>query len=332
VDTSLGAQLQINMDIDFPALPCAFISVNAMDKTGNNQLNIHHNIFTTRLSPNGSVINEHSAEREIIGEDKEIPDITLATSTENECGSCYGAESTAFPCCPTCDDVQEAYRLKGWAFTIPRQIVQCIREHYMERLEAQKNEGCRVHGFLNVERVGGNVNIVPGKFIIQNSRYVVDSNMYQFDGDFNVTHKINKLSFGKEYPGMKNPLDGIKKDWKTEDGSPMYEYYVQIVPTIYKDNNELINTNQYSVTEYMEIIKLDSSGSLVGRGVPGLFFMYELSPITVDFLVSTQSFLHFLTNLCAIIGGIFTVASLFDSFVYKGLNTLQKKIELGKHM
>jgi len=182
-----------------------------------------------------------------------------------------------------------------------------------------------------VERVGGNVNIVPGKFIIQNSRYVIDSNLFQFDGDFNITHKINKLSFGKEYPGMRNPLDGMHKLWTIEDGSPMYEYYVQAVPTIYEDKYETINTNQYSATEYMEVIKKSLDSGFSSRGVPGLFFMYELSPITVDFKITSKSFLHFLTNLCAIIGGVFTVASLIDSFIYKGLNTLQKKVELGKH-
>jgi len=102
------------------------------------------------------------------------------------------------------------------------------------------------------------------------------------------------------------------------------------VPTIYEDKYETINTNQYSVTEYMEVVKSSDDG-FGGRGVPGLFIMYELSPITVDFEISSKSLIHFLTNLCAIIGGIFTVASLIDSFIYKGLNTLQKKVELGKH-
>jgi hypothetical protein len=34
--------------------------------------------------------------------------------------------------------------------------------------------------------------------------------------------------------------------------------------------------------------------------------------------------------VCAIIGGVFTVAGMVDSFLYHGLRSLQKKQELGK--
>ena len=49
------------------------------------------------------------------------------------------------------------------------------------------------------------------------------------------------------------------------------------------------------------------------------------SPISVD-----RSFAHFLTGICAIIGGVFTVAGMIDSMVYHSAKALQKKIELGK--
>jgi len=326
VDTSLGQQLQINIDIDFPSLPCAFISVNAMDKTGNYQLNIHHNIVTIRLDKNGVPIQE-SAKKEVIGEDRKIADVDLDDVAE--CGSCYGAQTADKPCCNTCEEVQEAYRIKGWAFTDPLLIVQCMTEHFVENLKSQKEEGCRVQGVLNVERVGGNVNIVPGKFIIQNSRYVIDSELFQFNGDFNVSHKVNTLSFGREYPGIKNPLDGKTVMWK-DSGSPMYEYYVQVVPTIWEDDQGEFSTNQYSVTEYMEVVKRNEDNTFQGRGVPGLFIMYELSPIIVDFEVGTKSLLRFIINLCAIIGGIFTVASLLDVLIRTGIHTREKKMELGK--
>jgi hypothetical protein len=58
--------------------------------------------------------------------------------------------------------------------------------------------------------------------------------------------------------------------------------------------------------------------------------MYELSPIMVKFTESRNSFAHFLTGVCAIIGGVFTVAGIFDSFIYHSMRSLGKKIELGK--
>lgn len=35
-----------------------------------------------------------------------------------------------------------------------------------------------------------------------------------------------------------------------------------------------------------------------------------------------QSFAHFLTSTCAIVGGVLTVAGVIDSFVYAGRNRL----------
>lgn len=43
------------------------------------------------------------------------------------CGSCYGAETELYPCCETCDDVRNAYRDKGWAFTSAKDVAQVCR-------------------------------------------------------------------------------------------------------------------------------------------------------------------------------------------------------------
>lgn len=51
--------------------------------------------------------------------------------------------------------------------------------------------------------------------------------------------------------------------------------------------------------------------------------LFDLSPIIVEYQESANSFLHFLTNLCAIIGGIFTIFSLIDLFFYSGVSTLK---------
>lgn len=78
----------------------------------------------------------------------------------------------------------------------------CVKENYKKHLEEQKNEGCNVKGFVVVGKAAGNVNIVPGKFILQNARYVVDSELFnQGRSAFNTSHTIHHLSFGDEYPG-----------------------------------------------------------------------------------------------------------------------------------
>ena len=45
-----------------------------------------------------------------------------------------------------------------------------------------------------------------------------------------------------------------------------------------------------------------------------------------------MSFLHFLTSVCAIVGGIFTVSGIIDAFIYHGHQAIKKKIDLGKQI
>ncbi|XP_054668092.1 endoplasmic reticulum-Golgi intermediate compartment protein 3-like isoform X4 [Grus americana] len=81
----------------------------------------------------------------------------------DRCESCYGAESEDIRCCNTCDDVREAYRRRGWAFKNPDSIEQCKREGFSQKMQEQKNEGCQVYGFLEVNKVAGNFHFAPGK-------------------------------------------------------------------------------------------------------------------------------------------------------------------------
>ena len=42
-----------------------------------------------------------------------------------ECGSCYGAETNERKCCNTCEEVQDAYRNKGWGVQDYSKFEQC---------------------------------------------------------------------------------------------------------------------------------------------------------------------------------------------------------------
>lgn len=59
----------------------------------------------------------------------------------------------------------------------------------------------------------------------------------------------------------------------------MYQYYLKIVPTRYrKINGQSINTNQYSVSTHKKAV----TQNLGDTGLPGVFFMFEISPILVQ--------------------------------------------------
>lgn len=62
----------------------------------------------------------------------------------------------------------------------------------------------------------------------------------------------------------------------------------------------------------------------------GVFFMYDLSPMMVQLTEHRRSLAHFLTGVCAIVGGVFTVAGMLDGMLYHSTRAIKKKIDLGK--
>ena len=54
------------------------------------------------------------------------------------------------------------------------------------------------------------------------------------------------------------------------------------------------------------------------------------SPMMVQLTEHRRSFTHFLTGVCAIVGGVFTVAGMVDGMLYHSTRALRKKIDLGK--
>ena len=87
---------------------------------------------------------------------------------------------------------------------------------------------------------------------------------------FNMSHTIKKLSFGAEYPGIVNPLDGHSQVDTTpsESGGVMFQYFVKVVPTMYQSlDGSTMGTNQFSVTMHQRKVKaVTGETGLPGKG------------------------------------------------------------------
>lgn len=183
-----------------------------MDISGEQQLDVVHNLYKRRLDENGVPVSERrpdAVEAAELGDKAEAEKPEALETVElapDRCESCYGAETEALKCCNSCADVREAYRLKGWAFNNPKGIVQCEREGFSDKMAEQANEGCSVYGYLLVNKVAGNFHFAPGKSFQQHHVHVHDLQPFGRSA-FNLTHHIRRLSFGHDYPGLVNPLD-----------------------------------------------------------------------------------------------------------------------------
>ena len=171
------------------------------------------------------------------------------------CGNCYGAPSPPGAqkegCCSTCEEVREAYASVSWAFGRGEGVEQCEREHYSEKLDAQRGQGCRIEGGFRVNKVIGNFHIAPGRSFSNGQMHVHDLNNYldvpEGDMGHTFTHTIHHLRFGPQVPeavtkrlGSRslpwtnhhaNPLDDTRQ--ATDDAAFNYMYFVKVVSTSY---------------------------------------------------------------------------------------------------
>ena len=332
VDRVMEGRMRINFDVTFPALTCLEANIDAMDVAGEQQNGIDHDIQKIRLDSSGKqVASAYTVRIETVKSDKDVAEDGSKTAPTplpaDYCGSCYGAESAVSErgpekkrCCNSCEEVRNAYQTKGWDHKdVLRTAEQCVREHANDPLvESKEGEGCRVSGFMMVNKVAGNFHIAMGETHARGAGHI-----HQFNpgaiSRFNVTHTIHTLSFGEPFPGQQNPLD--KTIQTPKEGAGVYMYYIKVVPTVFiPRRGQNVTTNQYSVTTQYRPAIIDGMRQNV---LPGLFFVYDFSPfmVTVNDM-KTTSFWQLLTSLCAILGGVITAARLIDTIVFK-LSTLR---------
>ncbi|KAL6283887.1 hypothetical protein ACE6H2_014816 [Prunus campanulata] len=187
--------------------------------------------------------------------------------------------------------------------------------------------GCRIEGYVRVKKV-------PGNLVIS-----AHSGAHSFDASqMNMSHVISHFSFGRMITpkvmsdvkrlvpylgGSHDRLNGRSFINHRDLGANVtIEHYLQIVKSevITGRNHKLIE--EYEYTAHSSLVQ--------SLQVPVAKFHFELSPMQVLITENQKSFSHFITNVCAIIGGVFTVAGIVDSILHNTIR-MMRKIELGKN-
>eukprot|EP01029_Cantina_marsupialis_P024242 TRINITY_DN61801_c0_g1_i1.p1 TRINITY_DN61801_c0_g1~~TRINITY_DN61801_c0_g1_i1.p1 ORF type:complete len:393 (+),score=92.99 TRINITY_DN61801_c0_g1_i1:129-1307(+) len=302
VDDLLEEDIRISFNLTFPMLHCDQVSLDALDIAGEQRINA--DLIKTRLTEHGNPIGE-SLETKIRVE-------------TDYCGPCYGAKPDG-ECCNTCADVKKAYLEKEWSTkTILQTAEQCMKERTSLKTQQSKiGEGCMTVGTVKVHKVAGAFHVAMGE-----SQQRGHAHIHYFDpsklSTFNATHTINSLTFGDEFEGQQNPLNGI--DRVMDHGFAAFEYEIKLTSFTDVEENR---SYQYSVVN--KISPIDPDHFRRNQNVPGVYFYYEFSPFAIKRFAESGSFMQFLTNIFAIIGGAVAVAGLIVGFV-----TQSKKVAWSK--
>ncbi|KAG9096557.1 hypothetical protein FRC06_008542 [Ceratobasidium sp. 370] len=337
VDRSRGEKIAVKIDITFPRVPCYLLSLDVTDVSGEIRQDISHNMVKTRLDSYGQIIHEKYLNNQL---DNDV-EKSIKSRPPSYCGSCYGAATHDEKCCQTCESVRQAYLEQGWAFENPEAIEQCVAEGWTEKIQHQSSEGCRIAGRVRVNRVTGNFHFSPGRSFVSNKGHVQDLVPYLKDGNHHdFAHHIHEFHFEGDREGENewrkkvgleaHPLDDVTAHSEVSDY--MFQYFMKVVSTEFKhldgDIASFARSHQYSVTSFErdlsrgDAVERDSHDTLVGhnvKGLPGAFFNFEISPLMVVYHETRQTFMHFITSLCAIIGGVLTLATIADSVAFAAI-------------
>eukprot|EP00205_Picochlorum_sp_RCC944_P003875 CAMPEP_0182612710 /NCGR_PEP_ID=MMETSP1330-20130603/20606_1 /TAXON_ID=464278 /ORGANISM="Picochlorum sp., Strain RCC944" /LENGTH=488 /DNA_ID=CAMNT_0024832301 /DNA_START=142 /DNA_END=1608 /DNA_ORIENTATION=+ len=195
----------------------------------------------------------------------------------------------------------------------------------------QKGSGCNFSGMLLVKKVPGTLHFsarAPGHTIDYLS--------------MNMSHHVHHLYFGNK-PTKKNRMlleskfpQYFESGWLdkmagqafiAENPGATYEHYLQTVLTTVEPTSspKLKAARSINVYEYTA-----QSHAYDAEDHASVKVTYKMSPIQVIVSEKLKPFYHFITSVCAIAGGVFTVAGLMDSVGYNTARALKKKVDLGK--
>jgi len=191
-------------------------------------------------------------------------------------------------------------------------------------------EGCIINGFIPVTKVKGDIHISFHNYAdLYNYVRIDRPDLFK---RISLNHKISMLNFGEI-----NANDDILKRFKLDAESSKsgenafnnpknlpnfisetkrnnYDYFVKLIPHVFDDKinerKEKIGY-QYSMTSRARDFNADSNE------MPIVIINYDFSPISMRFKLEAKSFLHFLTHICAIIGGVFVLFNILNNLLLK---------------
>tara|TARA_R110002050_G_scaffold287442_1_gene438641 strand:+ start:229 stop:1488 length:1260 start_codon:yes stop_codon:yes gene_type:complete len=309
--------IKVYLDIEFRSIPCSLLSLDVVDNEGEQQPNARAHIVRTRIGANDVIGHLETTERGSAG-------VTTKSwvPPEGYCGSCYDVNNIpshnpkSKMCCNTCTDLKRAYISHGLDFRIAQNSEQCLRATGASAQFDQ--EGCRIHGHLEVQQQAGNFHVAAGSAVTSDHashKHHVHALTALDLLKFNSTHIISRLCFGRPDDDFSYPLQG--KVWVDRRLSQV-KYIMDVVPVHFEGYSDRQSSFLYSATRHNEEVDLTQPH----YATPGVFFFYDFSAFQIKHTLHRRSFLYFVTRVCALVGGMFVVLGL----VYRMLDSALVKL------
>ena len=181
------------------------------------------------------------------------------------------------------------------------------------------NEGCLVQGYVEITKVPGNIHLSFHAY--GNEWGNLKMKRRDLANKISVNHKFFNFLFGKV--GLKhisryrigsrgffrmNDLPDFK-NLKNKNNN--FDYFIKIIPYQLIDENK--GSESYS---YEYSISYKESPFVEERDdMPIILIRYEFTPITMRVTILKRNYLHFLTHVCAIVGGVFVIFSLLNKII-----------------
>lgn len=151
------------------------------------------------------------------------------------------------------------------------------------------DDACRIYGTMVAKKVTANLHITSLGHGYASAVHVEHQLM-------NLSHIISEFSFGPYFPSIVQPLDNTYS--LTHHHFTAHQYFLSVVPTKYKPaRGRTMRTHQYSVTNYIRELEH-------GVGTPGIFFKFDLDPLSIEVEEKTTTLIQFLIRVVGVVGGV----------------------------
>jgi hypothetical protein len=196
-------------------------------------------------------------------------------------------------------------------------------------------DGCTIRTLLRIPIVAGHVTVTltrnawfsATQSLMQRSQQSDEESAANANNNFNVSHYIHSIQFGKPFPlAAANPLEDRAHHIQNRMGGVALEnIQVKLVPTVYKRMFSTQNTYQLSVVDHTV-----QPETLVAAGVPllpGLSLGYDVTPLAVHHVEGRDNIFVFMSSLISIVGGVFVTVGMFAGCLAHSAQAVSKKVD-----